>query len=178
MKHTGDGMLARFDSPGRAVSCARHHRQVGALGVRVRSGIRTGEVELRGSGLSGLAVHIASRVMDAATDGEVLVSRTVKDLTIGADLSFADPASTRSRESPAMAPLRRPLTDHCSRDRAFLVDVVVCDLSSRYNSSNSIEPAGEPASHGPIGGESTAAKSATASSTCGWAPILPIAACS
>ena len=91
VKHTGDGMLARFDSPGRAVSCAlATNEQVGALGVRTRSGIHTGEVELRGSDLSGLAVHIASRVMDAAADGEVLVSRTVKDLTIGASLSFDD----------------------------------------------------------------------------------------
>ena len=91
VKHTGDGMLARFDSPGRAVSCAiATNQQVGALGVRMRSGVHTGEVELRGSDLSGLAVHIASRVMDAAADGEVLVSRTVKDLTIGADLDFAD----------------------------------------------------------------------------------------
>jgi pimeloyl-ACP methyl ester carboxylesterase len=91
VKHTGDGMLARFDSPCRAVSCAiATNEQVGALGVRMRSGIHTGEVELRGSDLSGLAVHIASRVMDAAADGEVLVSRTVKDLTIGAGLAFAD----------------------------------------------------------------------------------------
>jgi len=91
VKHTGDGMLARFDSPGRAVSCAlTTNEQVGALGVRTRSGIHTGEVELRGADLSGLAVHIASRVMDAAADGAVLVSRTVKDLTIGAGLSFDD----------------------------------------------------------------------------------------
>jgi class 3 adenylate cyclase len=91
VKHTGDGMLARFDSPGRAVSCAlATNEQVGALGVRTRAGVHTGEVELRGSDLSGLAVHIASRVMDAAADGEVLVSRTVKDLTIGASLVFDD----------------------------------------------------------------------------------------
>ena len=89
VKQTGDGMLARFDSPGRAVTCARViDQQVGSLGVRTRAGVHTGEVELRGDDLSGLAVHIASRVTDRAEAGEVLVSHTVKDLTIGADLDF------------------------------------------------------------------------------------------
>jgi pimeloyl-ACP methyl ester carboxylesterase len=101
VKHTGDGMVARFDSPGRAVSCAlATNDQVGALGVRTRAGVHTGEVELRGSDLSGLAVHIASRVMDAASDGEVLVSRTVKDLTIGASLAFADRGEHRLKGVP------------------------------------------------------------------------------
>jgi class 3 adenylate cyclase len=106
VKHTGDGMLARFDSPCRAVSCAiATNQQVGALGVRMRSGLHTGEVELRGSDLSGLAVHIASRVMDAAADGEVLVSRTVKDLTIGADLDFADRGEHTLKGVPGEWPL-------------------------------------------------------------------------
>lgn len=91
VKQTGDGMLARFDSPARAVSCALAiDGQVGALGLRTRSGVHTGEVEVRGSDLSGIAVHIGARVMSAAGPGEVLVSRTVKDLTIGADLDFTD----------------------------------------------------------------------------------------
>lgn len=91
VKQTGDGVLARFDSPGRAVACAQViDQQVGSLGVRTRAGVHTGEVELRGDDLSGLAVHIASRVTDRAEAGEVVVSRTVKDLTIGADLDFVD----------------------------------------------------------------------------------------
>ena len=60
------------------------------MGLRTRAGIHTGEIELRGADVGGLAVHMASRIMSAAGAGEVLVSRTVKDLTIGADLEFTD----------------------------------------------------------------------------------------
>ncbi len=91
VKHTGDGMLARFDSPGRAVDCALTTREkVGALGLRTRSGVHTGEVELREGDLAGLAVHLAARVMSSAEPGEVMVSRTVRDLTIGASVDFVD----------------------------------------------------------------------------------------
>ena len=91
VKHTGDGMLARFDSPGRAVACALStDERIGSLGLQTRAGVHTGEIEVRGSDVGGLAVHMASRIMGAAGDGEVLVSRTVKDLTIGADLEYAD----------------------------------------------------------------------------------------
>jgi pimeloyl-ACP methyl ester carboxylesterase len=89
VKQTGDGMLAHFDGPGRAVTCALALTQrVGSLGLQTRSGVHTGEVELRGADISGISVHIAARVMDTAEDGQVRVSRTVKDLTIGADLDF------------------------------------------------------------------------------------------
>jgi class 3 adenylate cyclase len=91
VKQTGDGMLARFDSPGRAASCALAiNAVVGALGLRQRAGVHTGEVELRGHDLGGIAVHLASRVMSVAQPGEVLVSCTVKDLTIGTALVFED----------------------------------------------------------------------------------------
>src|SRR5690606_26059787 len=81
VKQTGDGMLAHFDGPGRAVACALAiNERVGSLGLRTRSGVHTGEVELRGADISGLAVHIAARVMATAEAGEVRVSRTVKDL--------------------------------------------------------------------------------------------------
>ncbi len=106
VKNTGDGMLAHFDSPGRAVACALDTTErVGALGLRTRSGVHTGEVELRGDDLSGIAVHIASRVMGAAADGEVLVSRTVRDLTIGADLDYDDRGDHTLKGVPGSWPL-------------------------------------------------------------------------
>jgi class 3 adenylate cyclase len=91
VKSTGDGVLARFDGPGRAVACARAiGDDVARLGVQVRAGAHTGEVELRGDDIGGIAVHIASRVAGLAGPGEVLVSRTVKDLTAGSGISFED----------------------------------------------------------------------------------------
>jgi class 3 adenylate cyclase len=91
VKSTGDGVLARFDGPGRAVACASAiRRDVAGLGVHVRAGAHTGEVELRGDDIGGIAVHIAARVAGLAGSGEVLVSRTVKDLTAGSGLTFED----------------------------------------------------------------------------------------
>lgn len=91
VKSTGDGILATFDGPARAVQCARalSERLAGA-GIDVRSGLHTGEIEVRGDDVGGIAVHIASRVNGLADTGEVLVSRTVKDLVVGSDLEFAD----------------------------------------------------------------------------------------
>ncbi len=89
VKSTGDGVLARFDGPGRAVACAGAIGDaVAALGLQVRAGAHTGEVELRGDDIGGIAVHIASRVASLAGPGEVLVSRTVKDLTVGSGITF------------------------------------------------------------------------------------------
>ncbi len=91
VKSTGDGALARFDGPGRAVACARAiGDDVAGLGLLMRAGAHTGEVELRGDDIGGIAVHIASRVAGLASPGEVLVSRTVKDLTAGSGLTFED----------------------------------------------------------------------------------------
>jgi len=88
---TGDGFSATFDSPTQAVRCALSASdRVGSLGVTIRAGVHTGEVEIRGDDLGGLAVHIASRVMAAARPGEVLLSGTVKDLLAGSDLDFED----------------------------------------------------------------------------------------
>ncbi|MCV7380804.1 hydrolase [Mycobacterium alsense] len=87
---TGDGFLARFDGPARAIRCAMAIRDVlRSLGLEVRAGVHTGEVELRDDDISGIAVHIAARVAAAAGPGEVLVSRTVVDLVAGSGLSFA-----------------------------------------------------------------------------------------
>ena len=91
VKSTGDGVLARFDGPGRAVPApAPSSEDVAGLGLHVRAGAHTGEVELRGDDIGGIAVHIASRVAGLAGPGEVLVSRTVKDLTAGSGLTFED----------------------------------------------------------------------------------------
>ena len=87
---TGDGFLARFDGPARAIRCAMAIRDVlRSLGLEVRAGVHTGEVELRDDDISGIAVHIAARVAAAAGAGEVLVSRIVVDLVAGSGLSFA-----------------------------------------------------------------------------------------
>ncbi|MDZ4825925.1 MAG: adenylate/guanylate cyclase domain-containing protein [Actinomycetota bacterium] len=91
VKHTGDGVLARFDGPARAVSCGLAiSGAVGNLGIGIRAGVHTGEIELRGDDIGGIGVHIASRVMALAEPNEVLVSRTVRDLVAGSGLSFAD----------------------------------------------------------------------------------------
>ncbi len=91
IKQTGDGFLAVFDGPARAVECgAAITDSVRRLGIEIRAGVHTGECERRGDDLAGLAVHIGARVGTAAQSGEVLVTSTVKDLVIGSDLRFAD----------------------------------------------------------------------------------------
>jgi class 3 adenylate cyclase len=86
-----DSFLATFDGPARGVRCARAVSDgVRALGLEVRAGLHTGEVELLGDKVSGLAVHIGARVAGAAGPGEVLVSSTVKDLVAGSGLRFQD----------------------------------------------------------------------------------------
>lgn len=87
----GDGFLATFDGPARAVRCARSISEaVHPLGIAIRAGLHAGEVEVRGDDVSGIAVNIASRVSDLAEPGQVLVSRTVTDLVAGSGLRFAD----------------------------------------------------------------------------------------
>jgi pimeloyl-ACP methyl ester carboxylesterase len=87
----GDGYLAIFDGPARAVRCARAIcRSMGRQGVQLRAGLHAGEVEPHGDEFSGIAVNIGSRIADLATGGEILVSSTVKDLVVGSALSFED----------------------------------------------------------------------------------------
>jgi class 3 adenylate cyclase/pimeloyl-ACP methyl ester carboxylesterase len=87
--HTGDGIVASFDGPTRAVTCAQHLSDALAdIGLRVRIGLHTGEIEVGPDGTSGLAIHVASRVMSIATDGGIVVSRTVKDLAYGSGIRF------------------------------------------------------------------------------------------
>ena len=91
VKRTGDGVLATFDGPARAVQCAVAIRDaLRQLGIDVRIGLHTGEVERRGDDVAGIAVHLAQRVQSKAQPGEVLVSRTVVDLVVGSDLHFED----------------------------------------------------------------------------------------
>jgi len=88
---TGDGMLATFDGPARAVRCAQAIVEaVRPLGIEVRAGLHTGEVELRGEDIGGIAVHIGQRVSALAGPGEVVVSSTVVDLVAGSGLEFDD----------------------------------------------------------------------------------------
>lgn len=91
VKATGDGLLATFDGPARAIRCALAMIAVArTLGVDIRAGLHTGECEARGEDVGGLAVHIAARVVGLAGTAEVLVSSTVKDLVIGSSIQFAD----------------------------------------------------------------------------------------
>jgi class 3 adenylate cyclase len=91
VKTIGDGMLAVFDGPARAVRCAEAVREaVAELGVEIRAGLHVGECELRGEDVGGLAVHITARVAAIAGAGEILVSRTVRDLVAGSGLRFAE----------------------------------------------------------------------------------------
>lgn len=88
---TGDGFLARFDSPAQAIEAAcAIRRAVEPLGLQIRAGVHTGECEVTGNTLAGMAVHIASRIQAAAAPGEVLVSSTVKALVVGSTLRFVD----------------------------------------------------------------------------------------
>jgi pimeloyl-ACP methyl ester carboxylesterase/class 3 adenylate cyclase len=91
VKRTGDGVLATFDGPGRAVHAALALEQaVAPLGLQVRAGVHTGEIARLGDDLAGIAVHIGARLCALAGGNEVLVSNTVKDLTVGSDLAYAD----------------------------------------------------------------------------------------
>jgi class 3 adenylate cyclase len=91
VKTTGDGILATFDGPGRAIRCAAALTdELRGIGVQIRAGLHTGEVELRAGDVGGIAVHIAARVMAAARPGDILASRTVRDLVVGSDIALHD----------------------------------------------------------------------------------------
>jgi class 3 adenylate cyclase len=99
--HAGDGFLATFDGPGRAVRCALAIAlALERLQLDVRAGIHTGEVEIVGDGISGIAVHIGARVAALGNADEVLVTRTVKDLTAGSGIEFAERGTHTLRGIP------------------------------------------------------------------------------
>jgi len=94
VKNTGDGFLATFDGPARAIECAfAANDEIHRLGIELRSGLHTGEVELIGDDVGGIAVHIASRVLEHAHPHEIWTSRTVKDLVVGSKFQFDEKGS-------------------------------------------------------------------------------------
>jgi class 3 adenylate cyclase len=101
VKTTGDGVLAVFDGPARAIRCATAVASAtDRLGLPVRVGLHTGECERRNGDIGGIAVHIGARVMAEAGPSEVLVSRTVKDLTVGSDIAFEDRGTRQLKGVP------------------------------------------------------------------------------
>jgi class 3 adenylate cyclase len=101
VKETGDGVLAVFDAPARGIECAKQLRSaLSHAGIAIRAGIHTGEIELRGEDISGIGVHIAARVAALADAGELLVSRTVRDLVTGSEYAFATRGTHRLRGMP------------------------------------------------------------------------------
>jgi class 3 adenylate cyclase len=98
---SGDGFLAMFDGPQRAIRCAMAIRDaVRALGIEVRAGLHTGECEVRGDDIGGIAVHIGARVSALAGPNDVLVSSTLRDLVIGSGLEFEDRGSYELKGVP------------------------------------------------------------------------------
>ncbi len=140
VKHTGDGILATFDGPARAMHCARAIVSAARedLGLDVRAGLHTGEVEVVGADLRGLAVHIAARICAEGGPGEVLVSRTAKELVIGSDVRLAHHATRRLKGVPGewslfvlLDGVSRPAGVAARRDRVRLGDAVGLTLARR-----------------------------------------------
>jgi class 3 adenylate cyclase len=101
VKSTGDGHLATFDGPTRAIRCAEALRaDAETLGIQIRSAIHTGECELLDADIGGIAVHIAARILGQAGAGEILVSRAVRDLVVGSGTGFDDRGNVELRGVP------------------------------------------------------------------------------
>jgi class 3 adenylate cyclase/dihydrofolate reductase len=101
LEFTGDGTMAAFDAPTRALRCAFElQRALEGLGIAIRAGVHTGEVERREDGIGGIGVHIAARVLGHAGADQVLVTRTARDLATGTDLAFRDIGSVTLRGVP------------------------------------------------------------------------------
>jgi len=110
VKNLGDGFMATFDGPARAVRCAAAiSESVRPLGIAVRSGLHTGEIELRRDDIAGIAVHIAARVAAEAEAGETIVSSTVRDLVAGSGLRFEDRGTRALKGLPEEVRLYRVL---------------------------------------------------------------------
>ncbi len=101
VKGTGDGVLATFGTPVRGLHCAKALRtSLSHVGITIRAGVHTGEVERRGGDVAGIGVHIAARVAELAAPGEVLASRTVKDLAAGGGYTFTSRGVRRLKGIP------------------------------------------------------------------------------
>ena len=112
VKHTGDGYLLTFTGPTRALECARALvADAESLGLTMRNGVHTGECEHRGDDLGGMAVHLATRIMEAAEEGEILTSGTVKDLVVGSGLAFSPQGERELRGVPGRWSLFRVAQD-------------------------------------------------------------------
>ena len=97
----GDGFLVTFDGPARAIHCAvASEAAVAQLGIELRAGLHTGEIERSGSDIAGIAVHIGARIAALAGPGEVLVSATVKDLVVGSGLRLEPHGTHRLKGVP------------------------------------------------------------------------------
>jgi pimeloyl-ACP methyl ester carboxylesterase len=113
VKHTGDGFLATFDGPTRAVRCAKAlAERMPELGIDVRGGLHTGECELRGDDIGGIAVHIGARIAALAQARQVLVSSTVKDLVNGSGITFEDRGLHTLKGVPGEWKLFAPIGEH------------------------------------------------------------------
>ena len=108
VKHVGDGMLASFDGPGRALRCAAEIvDEAAAHGLVLRAGLHTGEVEVRGDDIAGMTVNVAARIAALADDGAILVSRTVADLVFGSGLAFEPAGEHELKGVPGSWALQR-----------------------------------------------------------------------
>ena len=106
VKQTGDGILATFDGPARAVRCATELLNAAAAQkITLRAGLHTGEIELRPPDIAGIAVHTANRIADLAGPNEILVSRTVVDLTAGSGLTFEPRGEHQLKGVPGTWPI-------------------------------------------------------------------------
>jgi class 3 adenylate cyclase len=106
VKQLGDGILATFDGPGRAVRCAGALRAAASeRGLTLRAGLHTGEIQLRSADVTGIAVVIAERINELAAPGEILVSRTVVDLTTGSGLRFEPRGDQELKGVPGSWPI-------------------------------------------------------------------------
>jgi class 3 adenylate cyclase len=94
VRSTGDGYLAVFDGPGRAIKCGfAVGQELGKLGIEIRVGLHTGEIDIMGEDVGGIAVNIAARVLAEAASNEIWTSRTVKDLVVGSGFRFTEKGS-------------------------------------------------------------------------------------
>jgi pimeloyl-ACP methyl ester carboxylesterase len=101
VKSTGDGLLATFDRPAAAIRCAESLREsLARQGIHIRAGVHTGEIELIGQDVGGMAVHIAARVSSHAAAGQTLASRTVKDLVVGSGIQFEEAGAMQLKGVP------------------------------------------------------------------------------
>jgi class 3 adenylate cyclase len=143
VKSLGDGMLATFAGPAQAVRCAQALiDELAGLEVDLRAGVHTGEIEVIGEDVGGMAVHLGARVSATASAAEVLVSSTVRDLVVGSDLQFAEagehelkgiPGAWRLYRLQTGAPPREPL--QTARDNMKLRDRVAVAMARRAPSA-------------------------------------------